>query len=101
RDLPALRTPKSGHSSPRAPPELEPLDDRRDALPKADAHRLEPVALARPLQLVKQGRHQLGARATEGMAERDRPTVDVHPAHGRAILPLPRQDARPERRVDL
>src|SRR5215470_655668 len=80
---------------------LESFDDRRDSLPEADAHRLQSVALACPLELVEQRGHQLGARAAEGMAERDRAAVDVDPAHVRVILALPRQYHGRERLVDL
>src|SRR3989441_6094942 len=87
----------------RRPPPIasEPLDDGRDPLAEADAHRLEPVATAAPLKLVEQGRHELCAGAAEWVAERDRAAVDVHPAHGRTQLPFPCEHDRGESLVDL
>src|SRR3989442_2951347 len=83
-DLPALRAAVPCHLSPpgarfsAVPSALsEPLDDRRDALAEPDAHRLQPVALARPLQLVQERGHQLAARAPERMSQRDRTAADA------------------------
>ena len=50
----------------------EPFDDRRDPLPKADAHGLQPVALAGPVELVQERGHELGARAAERVRAIDR-----------------------------
>src|SRR5712691_5375692 len=80
---------------------LQPLDDRPDPLPEADAHRLQAVALLRPLQLVEQRGHEPAARAAEGMAEGDGPAVDVDPVHVRVQLALPGQHHGGKRFVDL
>src|SRR6476469_2903326 len=45
--------------------------------PSAYAHRDQPVPPAPPLQLIQEGRRELGAGATERVAERDRAAVDV------------------------
>src|SRR5216117_1985714 len=80
---------------------LDPLDVGGDPLAEANAHGLEPIARAAPLELVEQRRHELRARAAERVAERDRAAVDVHTAHVRVKLSLPREHDRSERLVDL
>src|SRR3989442_9470809 len=84
-----------------APHFLDPLDDGGDPLAEANAHGLEPIARAAPLELVEQRRHELGARAAERVAECDRAAVDVYTAHVRVKLSLPREHDRSERLVDL
>src|SRR5918994_3779363 len=79
----------------------DPLDDRGVGEPAALTHRLKPVPAARPLELVEQRRHQLRARRTQRMPERDRAAVDVGPGEVGAVLLLPRQHHRGERLVDL
>src|SRR5215472_10474148 len=75
---------------------LQPLDDGRDPLAEADAHRLQPDALVGALQLVQQRRHELGPGAAERMAERDCATVDVHSLHVRMKLAPPGEYHRRE-----
>src|SRR4029453_17295917 len=75
------RASAGGAPAPRRPAArttpLQALDDRRNPLAEPDAHRLKAVARVRPLQLVQHGRHELGARAAEGMAEGNGAPVDV------------------------
>ena len=55
------------------------LEQRRLALPHADAHRRQAVAAAPPPELVEQRHDEPRAAHPERMAERDRAAVDVHP----------------------
>src|SRR2546430_1946221 len=99
---PTLGAPRRSRGAPRYSDRLlDPLDDGGDPLAEANAHGLEPIARAAPLELVEQRRHELRARAAERVAERDRAAVDVHTAHVRVKLPLPREHDRSERLVDL
>src|SRR5438876_569595 len=99
---PTLGAPRRSRGAPRYSDRLlDPLDDGGDPLAEANAHGLEPIARAAPLELVEQRRHELGARAAERVAERDRAAVDVHTAHVRVKLSLPREHDRSERLVDL
>src|SRR6185437_14941999 len=54
------------------------LDDERNALPDADAHRAQRVAAPRALELVHRRRDEPRAARAERMAERDRATVGIH-----------------------
>src|SRR5919198_4085098 len=59
-------------------PRLNALDDGRDRLAEADAHRGQPVAAVAPLELVQQRRGDARPCRAERMAERDAPAVRVH-----------------------
>src|SRR6476469_2399313 len=60
-----------------ARPGLHALHDHRDALPDADAHRAQRIALLGLLELVAGSRDQACAAHAEWMAERDRAAVRV------------------------
>src|SRR5262244_4415720 len=60
---------------------LEPLDDRADPLPEANAHGLESVALLAALELVEQRGHEPRPRAAEWVAEGNGPAIDVDALH--------------------
>jgi hypothetical protein len=66
------------------------LQDRRQTLPAADAHRLEPIAHFAPLHLVRERGENAPASCTDRMSERDARAVDVQPLEIRMReLPLP------------
>src|SRR4051812_29915743 len=88
--IPARVAPKSASSPAKSPPlvqapdpattrslPVDPLDPGRDPLPDPDAHRGQAPPPPRPAQLVAQHRDRAGTTHPEGMAERDRPAVDV------------------------
>jgi hypothetical protein len=77
------------------------LDDRHVGLPSAFAHRLQPVAATGALQFVEQRSQQLGARGAQGVAQRDRAPIDVHPLGVGPDFGYPGQYYRCERLVDL
>src|SRR5689334_20581082 len=79
----------------------EPFDDRGVGHATALAHRLQTPPAAGALELVEQCGHELRAGAAERVADRDRAAVDVHLAHVRVVLLLPREHDRCERLVDL
>jgi len=54
------------------------FEERRLALPDADAQRGEAVAPTAPAELVQERHDEARARHSERVAERDRPAVDVH-----------------------
>src|SRR6266545_5047782 len=64
-------------SKQRAEPALHSFEDSCGAHPATDAHRHHSISRLTPPHLVDQCRRQLGARAAEWMAERDRAAVDV------------------------
>src|SRR5277367_639799 len=73
----------SGPSALRCPgmtAELDPLDDRGDALADADAHRDERVFPAGTLQLARRGQRDARSRGAERMTDRDRPAIRVDAA---------------------
>src|SRR5215210_2200881 len=83
---------------------LDLLDDHRDALSHADAHRREPVVnLIPPLHLVHERSQDAGARSTQGMPERYGPAVRVQPLVFGVHAPLVdhSQALRRERLVEL
>src|SRR3990172_2863298 len=80
------------------------LDDGRDALAAADAHRLQAELDLPPLHLVEQRRHDPGAGRPDRMADRDAGAVDVHPVEvplREAPLAGAGQDLGGERLVQL
>src|SRR5207247_8635876 len=70
------------------------VDDGRGAKAAAAAHRLEPVAQIAALELVEETVHEDRARGPKGMADRDRPAVDVGLGQIGAGLRVPRVDHR-------
>src|SRR3984957_12529392 len=55
------------------------LENSRGAHAPADAHRHETVARVTPLEFAQDGCRELGTRAAERMAERNRTAVDIDP----------------------
>src|SRR5438105_1035922 len=93
-------------AGPRAParhrvPRSNPLDDRPRAEPPTAAHRDQPVAPTRPLQLVQRRRDQTRAGAAGRVAERDRAAVWVDALGIGLELLLPGDHHRREGLVDL
>src|SRR5581483_7913998 len=72
-----LRRSGRGAREARARAGLEALNDRRDALAEANAHRGQAVALAGALQLVDELRHEGRAGRAQGVAVRDGAAVHV------------------------
>jgi hypothetical protein len=70
-----------------------PLDDHRDALADADAHRAQRVARAAAAQFMGGGQHEAGAAHAERVAERDGAAigVDVRRVVGKAELAQDRE----------
>src|SRR5690606_16666394 len=62
------------------------LEDGGDALPPADAHRLEPVAAAAALELVEQGGHDAHTGGAHRVPEGDARAVDVELV---LVVPVP------------
>src|SRR5688572_30455346 len=77
------------------------LEDSRDALTDADAHRCDAVASAAAVHLVHERRGHARARAADGMAERDRAAVDVHAGGVEAELADAGERLGGERLVEL
>src|SRR4051794_5651309 len=71
--------PARRRAAPRPGSSLDALEDRRDALPDADAHRHEGVAARSPAPLERGRAGQAGARGPEGVAERDRAPARIAP----------------------
>src|SRR5919204_52230 len=79
----------------------DPLDDRRDPLPAADAERGEAVALLTLAQLVHQRQREARAGCAERMAQRDRAAIHVRALAIEPEVLLHREVLRREGLVDL
>src|SRR5438552_2141596 len=77
------------------------LEDRRDALPEADAHRGEPEAALPAPELVEERRRQARTAAAEWMPERHRTAVHVQLLLGDLELARAGEHLAGERLVDL
>src|SRR4029453_168954 len=69
--------------------------------PPSDAHRHQPVSNISPFLFVQKSRRQLGARASEGMAERNGSPVDIESVLIHRKLAEAREYLRGERFVEL
>src|SRR5207342_1811139 len=79
----------------------DPLEDRGDALPAADAHRVERVPAAGALELVQRLDHQDGPGGTDRVAEGDPAAVRVGALGGQVQFPAHGQRLGGEGLVDL
>src|SRR6185437_16597710 len=84
-----------------ARPGSDPLEDRGDALPAADAHRVERVPAAGALELVQRLDDQDGAGGADRVAERDPAAVRVDALGGQVQFPGHGQCLGGEGLVDL
>src|SRR5215467_2681833 len=80
---------------------LRPLEDRRDALPAADAHRRERVSAAGPLELEQRLDGQDGTGSADRMAEGDAAAVGVRLVRWQPELADDGQRLRGEGLIDL
>src|SRR6266446_5666736 len=85
----------------RGAPHSQSLDDGHVRLAAALAHGLQAIARAAPFQLMKERRHEPGARRPERVPEGNRATVDVDPRGVRVQVALPGEHHRGEGFVDL
>ena len=82
-----------------ARPSARPLEDGGEALPPADAHRLQAVAGPAAVHLAQERGEDPPAGRADGVAERDPRAVDVDPLQvGVGELPLPQARPAPARR---
>src|SRR5215210_2133995 len=80
---------------------LHPFEDPCRAHAAADAHADEPIPRLTAAHFVQQRRRQLRPGAAEGMAERDRPAVDVQPVSVDRQIAEAGYDLRGKRLVEL